>query len=226
MHHKHTVYQNLQFCHDLGWSVIGIFPICVIEHNFWSSEEILSFFQLVNLGSMPWFLVEQFKIQDLVVTLPKGWFMPNITYQTELRRHHKSPPSLRWRKFIFVLKKFKNREFWTHAGFYFFPDHLENRCQLVMPVKKGLNLSWMGWMCRFLIAFMLTKIQHEEMSTFKRFFLHFLVLYFFSSFWRSKFSIRSSKLQNANIPQAAGQTSMSLRWFRRFRLLIDWKCCL
>ena len=142
----------------------------------------LKFFQPVNLGSMPWFLVEQFKIQDLVVTLPKGWFMPNITYQTELRRHHKSPPSLRWRKFIFVLKKFKNREFWTHAGFYFFPDHLENRCQLVMPVKKGLNLSWMGWMCRFLIAFMLTKIQHEEMSTFKRFFLYFFGLDFFQDF--------------------------------------------
>ena len=102
------------------------------------------FFFLVNLGSMPWFLVEQFKIQDLVVTLPKGWFMPNITYQTELRRHHKSPPSLRWRKFIFVLKKFKNREFWTHAGFYFFPDHLENRCQLVMPVKKGAELELDG----------------------------------------------------------------------------------
>ena len=104
----------------------------------------LKFFQLVNLGSMPWFLVEQFKIQDLVVTLPKGWFMPNITYQTELRRHHKSPPSLRWRKFIFVLKKFKNREFWTHAGFYFFPDHLENRCQLVILVKKGFELELDG----------------------------------------------------------------------------------
>ena len=112
------------------------------KQNIWKD---LNFLKIFVLGQCQcWSLVEQFKIH-LVVTSPKGWFMPNITYQTELRRLKLWSQDLRerWRKFIITKESWAVK---TRVVLLFFRiNRRENACQLVIAAKKGSELEIIVW---------------------------------------------------------------------------------
>lgn len=112
-------------------------------------------------------------------------------------------------------QEFKNREFWTHAGFYFFPDHLENRCQLVMLVKKGFELELDGMNVSFFNSLHAYKNSAWRNVDLKKSFFIIKVI-FFSYHFCSWFSSRSkrSKLQRLNYSWPHGYFFMGSAGFR------------